>query len=419
MEQKIYTIIGGAVLIGIIGLFNRRIRKLAYAWLGLTVLAVASLFGYIQMYGTTWLINPGPPTKGDSAEALGIKVVTVAKGLENPWSVAFLPDGRFLVTEKYSGKLEILGRNGAILKAAKGVPQSLGEGQGGLLEVALHPDFTTNKMIYLTFSEGTPDSNSTAVGRGIFDNDRITNFQVIFRQTPKVKSDAHFGGRLLFMPSKVPGHPYYLFITLGERFDFRDKAQILDNHLGKLIRVFDDGSVPPDNPFVGKAAAKPEIYSYGHRNMQGITTAANGSLLTMEHGPQGGDELNAPSPGKNYGWPVITYGEEYGGGPIGKGIKAQAGMEQPLYYWLPSIAPSSGMRLSSDVYAGWKDNLFVTSLAHMQLVRLEMNGTKVVKEHRLLAELNERLRDVKQGPDGKLYLLTDSDDGRLLRLDPK
>jgi aldose sugar dehydrogenase len=419
MEMKIFTIIGVAFFIGIIGLFNHRIRKFAYVWLGLTGLGVAGLFGAIQIYGTTWLINPGPPTKGDSAEALGINVVTVAKGLESPWSVAFLPDGRFLVTEKNAGKLKILNRSGATLKVVKGVPQSLGEGQGGLLEVALHPNFKTNKIMYLTFSEGTPDSNSTAVGRGIFENDRITDFQVIFRQAPKVKSDQHFGGRLLFMPSNVAGHPYYLFITLGDRYDFRDKAQSVDNHQGKLVRLFDDGSVPADNPFVGKANAKPEIYTYGHRNMQGITTAADGTLLTIEHGPQGGDELNAPQPGKNYGWPVITYGEEYGGGPIGKGIKAQAGMEQPLHYWVPSIAPSGAVRLSSDVYQGWKDNLFVTSLAHMQLVRLEMNGTKVVKEHRLLAELNERLRDVKQGPDGKLYVLTDNDDGRLLRLDPK
>jgi aldose sugar dehydrogenase len=365
------------------------------------------------------LINPGAPVQGESAAQVGVNVVTVAKGLNMPWSVAFLPDGRMLVTERDAGTLKLLRQDGSIARDVPGVPKVQGGGQGGLLEVALHPDFASNAFVYLTYSEPDGALSNTAVARGRFENDQLRDVQVIFRQTPKVEGEHHWGSRLQFVSSGKADKPWYLFVTLGERYDLMQKAQTLDNHMGKLIRLYDDGSVPQDNPFVGKANAKPEIWSYGHRNMQGISLGADGTLFTIEHGPQGGDELNTPQPGKNYGWPIITYGENYGGGKIGAGIKEKAGMEQPLKYWVPSIAPSSMTLLSSDVYSGWKSNLFVTSLAHMQLVRLEMQGTKVLKAHRLLAELEERLRDVKQGPDGKLYLLTDSEEGRLLRLDPK
>jgi aldose sugar dehydrogenase len=419
MEMKIFTIIGSCIAISLLACLIKPIRKLGFVLLALTIVGVASFAVALKAYGTVWLINPGPTTKGTTAQALGIKVVTLAKNLNHPWSVAFLPDGRFLVTERDSGKLKLLAANGKLLREIKGIPPVYRSGQGGLFEIALHPDFERNKLLYFTFAEGTDDTNSTAVARGIFEESQIRNVQVLFRQAPKVNSDAHFGGRLAFTPSKDPLHAYYLWLTLGERFDFRDKAQTLDNHFGKIIRLFDDGSVPLDNPFIGQANKKPEIWSYGHRNVQGITVLGDGTVLTIEHGPQGGDELNKPEAGKNYGWPIITYGEEYGGGPIGAGLKQKAGMEQPLKYWVPSFAPSSLVRLSSDIYPGWKNNLFATSLAHQQLVRLEMDGLKVKKEQRLLGELRERLRDVKQGPDGKLYLLTDSDEGTLLRLDPK
>jgi aldose sugar dehydrogenase len=419
LEKQIYGAIATLVIIALIGIFTKKWRKAGIGLLVATAMGVAGLFGYIAINGTSWMINPGPTTKGESAHAAGVEVVTVASGLEFPWSVAFLPDGRFLVTERDAGKLKLLKADGTLQSEIGGVPPIAGGGQGGLLEVALHPDFATNKLVYLTFSEGTEKSNSTALARGVLSDNRLTDVKIIFSQRPKVESSEHFGGRLMFTPTTDPAHPYYLWLTLGERFHFRDQAQLLENHLGKIIRLFDDGSVPPNNPYVGQAGKMPEIWSYGHRNVQGITTLGDGTVLTIEHGPQGGDELNKPEAGKNYGWPVITYGEEYGGGKIGAGITQKAGMEQPLKYWVPSFAPSSLVRLSSDVYPAWKDNLFATSLAHRQLVRLEMDGLKVKKEQRLLSELDERLRDVAQGPDGKLYLLTDSAEGRLIRLDPK
>jgi aldose sugar dehydrogenase len=417
---RIIFIIGALLLaIGLVALFFKRYRKFGYGALTALLVGAASLFGFVKVYGLQPLINPGAPTAGASAAQAGVNVTTVAKGLNMPWGMAFLPDGRILVSERDTGLLKLLRKDGSLQRTVPGVPKVVAGGQGGLLEVALHPDFARNKFVYLSFSEGTEQSGSTAVARGRFENDQLKDVKVIFRQAPKVASAAHWGSRLLFVPSGNAQKPWYLFITLGDRFKYRDSAQTLDNHMGKLVRLFDDGSVPADNPFASNAKARPEIYSYGHRNIQGITTAADGAVLTIEHGPKGGDELNAPKAAKNYGWPTITYGEEYTGGPIGKGLKAQAGMEQPLHFWVPSIAPSAMVRLTSDVYPGWKNNIFVSSLAHQQLVRLEMNGLKVIKEHRLLGELGERLRDVKQGPDGKLYLLTDSEEGQLLRLDPK
>lgn len=419
IEIKIYSVMAIAILVSLFLLFRKPTRKVGYCALAVTVLCISSLVAYIAVNGTQWLINPGPTDAGQNASEVGIEPVTIATKLDTPWSVAFLPDGRFLVTERDTGKLKLLSANGKLLREIKGIPSVASGEQGGLLEIALHPDFGSNKIVYFTFSEGTAESNSTALARGIFEESQIRNVEVIFSQKPKVKSGQHFGGRIAFTPSKDPAHPYYLWLTLGERFLFRDKAQLLDNHFGKIIRLFEDGSVPPDNPYVGQLGKMPEIWSYGHRNVQGIAVLRDGRVLTIEHGPQGGDELNYPEAGKNYGWPVITYGEEYGGGKIGAGITAKAGMEQPLKYWVPSFAPSSLVRLSSDIYPGWKDNLFATSLAHMQLVRLEMDGLKVKKEQRLLGELEERLRDVKQGPDGKLYILTDNPEGKLIRLDPK
>jgi aldose sugar dehydrogenase len=419
MEARIFTIIGIIFAICIALIVIKRTRRVGIGALVAAVLGVGGFFAYIAINGTTWLINPGPPTQGQTATEAGLTITTVASGIESPWGIAFLPDGRFLVTERDSGKVRIIGADGKALGDVSGVPAVYSSGQGGMLDIALHPGFASNGLVYLTYAEGDANLNGTAVARGVLTGNTLTNVSVIFRQAPKVKSSNHYGSRLLFTPSPNPAHPYYLFITLGERYDFKERAQTPDNHLGKLIRLYDDGSVPADNPFVGKPGALGEIWSIGHRNMQGITTAADGSVLTIEHGPQGGDELNAPLPGRNYGWPVITWGEDYGGGKIGEGITSKDGLEQPLHYWVPSIAPSGMVRLTSDIYPGWKNNLFVTSLAHMQLVRIEMEGNRFVAEHRLLGDLEERLRAVAQGPDGKLYVLTDSPDGRILRLDPK
>jgi len=342
----------------------------------------------------------------------------VAAGLQNPWSMAFLPDGRFLVTEK-AGRLRVVGADGQVGPALAGLPAVAAGGQGGLLDVATDSAFADNRTVYVCFSEpqaGGGGGNSTALVRARLsaDETRLEGVQVIFSQKPKVASSAHFGCRI------VEAKDGTLFLTLGDRFSRKDDAQRLDNHIGKVIRIQKDGGVPKDNPFVGRAGALPEIWSYGHRNGQGATLSPDGAFWMHEHGPQGGDEINAPQAGKNYGWPVITYGENYGGGKIGDGITAKAGMEQPLHYWVPSIAPSGMAFLTSDRYgAAWKGNLFVGSLKFGYLDRIEWKGGKVVAEHKLLEDGRARIRDVRQGPDGLLYVLTDEQDGKLLRLQPR
>ena len=342
----------------------------------------------------------------------------VAAGLQNPWSMAFLPDGRFLVTEK-AGRLRVVGADGQVGPALAGLPAVAAGGQGGLLDVATDSAFADNRTVYVCFSEpqaGGGGGNSTALVRARLsaDETRLEGVQVIFSQKPKVASSAHFGCRI------VEAKDGTLFLTLGDRFSRKDDAQRLDNHIGKVIRIQKDGGVPKDNPFVGRAGALPEIWSYGHRNGQGATLSPDGAFWMHEHGPQGGDEINAPQAGKNYGWPVITYGENYGGGKIGDGITAKAGMEQPLHYWVPSIAPSGMAFLTSDRYgAAWKGNLFVGSLKFGYLDRIEWKGGKVVAEHKLLEDGRARIRDVRQGRDGLLYVLTDEQDGKLLRLQPR
>jgi glucose/arabinose dehydrogenase len=293
------------------------------------------------------------------------------------------------------------------------LPEVAARGQGGMLDVVLDSAFAANRQLYFCFSEPGAGGNSTALARARLaaDASRLEDVKVIFSQQPKVASSFHFGCRI------VEARDGTLFLTLGERNIRRDDAQTLDNHHGKVVRVHKDGSVPKDNPFVGRAGALPQTWSYGHRNMQGATLAPDGVLWTHEHGPQGGDEINLPQPGRNYGWPVITYGENYGGGRIGEGLTAKAGMEQPLHYWVPSIAPSGMAFLTSDRYgAGWKGNLFVGSLKFQYLARLELAQGKVVREHRVA--VGERVRDVRQGPDGLLYMVTDENDGKLLRLAP-
>jgi len=335
--------------------------------------------------------------------------------LENPWGLAFLPEGRFLVSEK-TGRLRVVEPDGKVGAALQGLPAIASGGQGGLLDVLADSAVATNRTIYFCFSEPAAagaSGNSTALAsaRLSADRTRLEAVRVLFSQKPKVASSAHFGCRI------VEARDGTLFLTLGDRFSRKEDAQKLDNHLGKVVRIRKDGTVPPDNPFVRRAGALPEIWSYGHRNGQGATLAPDGRLWMTEHGPQGGDEINVPEAGRNYGWPVITYGENYGGGRIGDGSTARDGMEQPVHYWVPSIATSGMAFLTSDRYgAGWKGNLFVGSLKFGYLDRIELKDGKVVAEHKLLEDGRARIRDVKQGPDGWLYVLTDESRGKLIRL---
>lgn len=348
------------------------------------------------------------PTPG--AVKLAATVTDVARGLEHPWALELLPDGRFLVTER-PGRLRIVSAGGQLLEPLTGVPEVYARGQGGLLDVALGPGFAQDKLVFLSFSEPGPGGAGTAVARGRLGERGLEGTQVIWRQQPKVEGPNHWGSRLVFRPDGT------LFVTVGDRFAYRDRAQDLSTTLGKIVRINPDGSVPPDNPFVGRAGALPEIWSYGHRNVQAAVLDARGELWTVEHGARGGDELNNPQPGKNYGWPVITYGVDYSGARIGIGT-AKAGMEQPVYYWDPVIAPSGATFYSGAAFADWRGDLLVGSLRPGALVRLRVANGRVTLEERYLADLGERIRDVREGPDGALYLLTDSSRGRLLRVEP-
>lgn len=350
-------------------------------------------------------------TAGGAARAQ--QLATVATGLEHPWAVAFLPEGRFLVTER-PGRMRVVEADGRLREPLAGVPEVAARGQGGLLDVILDSAFERNRTIYFCFSEPGGGGNSTALARARLSADlgRLEDLKVVFSQKPKFASSAHFGCRI------VEARDGTLFLTLGDRFSRMQDAQSLDNHHGKIVRIHKDGAVPKDNPFVNRTGALPEIWSLGHRNAQGATLAPDGTLWMHEHGPQGGDEVNLPLAGRNYGWPVITYGERYGGGPVGDGITRKEGLEQPLHHWTPSIAPSGMAFLTSDRYGpAMKGDLFVGSLKFGHLARLEIEGGRVVREHKLLEDL-DRVRDVRQGPDGLLYLLTDSSRGQLLRLLP-
>ncbi len=350
-----------------------------------------------------------------SAQELPPRPQTIVSGLEHPWALAFLPDGRFLVTER-PGRLRVVGSDGRMAPPVEGLPPVAAEGQGGLLDVALDAGFAANRTLYFCFAEPGPGgTNSTALARAVLSADarRLEQVRVLFSQRPKVASRAHFGCRIAQAPDGK------LFLTMGDRFSRSADAQRLDNHLGKVIRVDAEGRAPADNPFVGRPGALPEIWSYGHRNMQGATIGPDGRLWTHEHGAQGGDEINIAQPGRNYGWPVITHGVNYGGAPIGEGIKAKEGMEQPLHQWTPSIAPSGMAFLTSDRYGpAWKGSLLVGSLKFGYLDRIDIRDGKVVGEQKLLASARERIRDVRQGPDGLIYVLTDEDDGKLIRLQP-
>ena len=339
------------------------------------------------------------------------RVTTIADGLDHPWGMAFLDDSRILVTER-SGGLRLI-ENGVLnVMPVVGLPTIVAKGQGGLLDVVLHPDYRQNGWIYFSYVATGKGGIGTEVGRARLEGMRLEQWQTLFRMEPKSGGGRHFGSRLIF------DRDGYLFITLGDRGD-RPRAQQLDDHGGTVIRLHADGSVPADNPFVGVKGVRPEIFSYGHRNPQGIAFhPASGELWLHEHGPQGGDELNWVRPGRNYGWPVITYGVNYGiGTRIGEGTH-KAGMEQPLHYWIPSIAPSGMAFYTGDRFPGWKGDLFIGSLKFQYLARLKLDGQKVVREEPLLKGEYGRIRDVRDGPDGYIYLLTDAPNGKLLRLEP-
>jgi glucose/arabinose dehydrogenase len=380
------------------------------------------------------------PAFAGQTRACGVKsdtafdVTVLAKGLERPWAVEPLPGGDLLVTEK-AGRMRIVSAKGEVgqpiggllpvgqggVSAASGqggLPPVDARGQGGLLDVALSPDFPRDRTIYWSFTEPREGGNGTSVARGVLTADRrsVEQVRVIFRAMPTYNNGLHFGSRLAFGPDGK------LYVTLGERFDktvTRPQAQQLGSHLGKIIRINPDGSVPDDNPFARQSGALPEIWDIGHRNVQSSTFDERGRLWTVEHGAKGGDELNLIEKGKNYGWPVISYGEEYSGEPIPGDITAKEGYEQPVYYWDPVIAPSGAQVYTGAAFPAWRGNLFVGSLVQKCLVRLVMKENRVVGEEHLLADRNQRVRDVRQGPDGALYVVTDEANGELWKITPK
>ncbi|MES2104064.1 MAG: PQQ-dependent sugar dehydrogenase [Pseudomonadota bacterium] len=355
-----------------------------------------------------------------SAQAVTLQPEILNKNLDHPWAVAFIDKGQMLVTER-PGRLRLIQANGDMAAPVAGLPKVDAVGQGGLLDLITDSQFAANRRIYFCYAEPALDGkgNSTALASARLSGDgkKLEQLKVLFSQRPKVASNLHFGCRIVEYGDGT------LFLTLGERFIRKEDAQKLDNHLGKVIRINKDGTIPADNPFAGASRARgalPEIWSYGHRNMQGAALGPDGRLWTHEHGPQGGDEINRPEAGKNYGWPVITFGENYGGGKIGDGITAKAGMEQPLHQWTPSIAPSGLAFLRSERYGkAWQGSMFVGSLKFGFLDRLEWRDGKVVHEEKLLEDIKQRIRDVREGPDGLLYLLTDENPGSLIRLLPR
>jgi glucose/arabinose dehydrogenase len=366
-------------------------------------------FGSALLVTAAFAQAPRSPTPPSNTS--GVRVETVVRGLVHPWALAFMPDGRLLVTER-PGRLRVVTRNGRVSAPLEAVPAVYARGQGGLLDVALDPNFGKNRLIYLSFAEPGEGGAGTAVVRAKFAETRLEDVRVIYRQRPKVSTSRHFGSRLVFARDGT------LFITQGDRGDYSEGAQDLSKGFGKIMRINTDGTVPSDNPFVNREGAQPEIWSYGHRNLQGAAlNPRTGQLWTVEHGARGGDELNHPEAGKNYGWPVITYGIDYSGAKIGEGT-TKPGMEQPVYYWDPVIAPSGMVFYTGDVFPNWKGDILIGSLRPGALVRLTMKDGTVARETRYLGDLDERIRDVRQGPDGMIYLVTDNRNGRVLRIVP-
>jgi len=371
-----------------------------------------SVLPIIALSCTVAASDQAPRSPTPASQEGQLRVETVVGGLDHPWALSFLPDGRMVVTER-AGRVRLV-KDGRLSEPLRGVPAVVAKGQGGLLDVELDLRFADNHRIYLSYAEpGENGTAGTAVARARLEDDRLTDVQVVFRQHPKVPSHNHFGSRLAFSRDGT------LFVTLGDRFDYREKAQDLSLTIGKIVRIRPDGSIPDDNPFVKRAGADPAIWSYGHRNVQAAGVhPETGRLWTVEHGARGGDELNHPEAGKNYGWPVITYGIDYNGQKIGEGT-AKPGMEQPVYFWDPVIAPSGMLFYTGKAMPEWKGSLFIGSLKPGLLVRLTLKDEQVSREDRYLAELKSRIREVQQGPDGLLYLLTDSEDGRILRVSKK
>ncbi|HEY1385419.1 MAG TPA: PQQ-dependent sugar dehydrogenase [Dongiaceae bacterium] len=335
-----------------------------------------------------------------------IRIETLASGLSHPWGLAYLPDGRMLVTER-PGRLRLVASDGAVSQPLRGVPKVFAVGQGGLLDVAIDPDFKDNRLVYLSYAEPGRGGASTAVARAELGADGLQDAHVIFRQTPRVHGPNHWGSRLVFARDGT------LFVTLGERFKF-GAAQDLSNTLGKIVRINPDGSIPKDNPFVGKEGARPEIWSYGHRNVQGAAIhPETGALWADEMGPLGGDELNIAEAGKNYGWPLVSWGSHYDGRPIPK-PPTRPDLAAPIYYWNPVISPSGMTFYTADAIPAWRGSLLLAGLSAKALVRLTLAGEKVTGEERI--PMGARIRAVRQAPDGSIHLLTDEDDGKILHL---
>ena len=362
----------------------------------LAVIVVAALAG---LYTTTSM-----------AQSYTIK--TIADGLAFPWSLEFLTDGDILLTER-DGRLRLIENGQLHPDPIAGVPETFVRGQGGLMDLRKHPDFDNNQLLYLSYSHGTRDANQLRVARARLSNHALHDFDVIFAAEPLKDTPVHYGARLAFLPDGT------LLITVGDGFTNREWAQVLDNHLGKTVRVNDDGSIPADNPFVTTEGARPEIWTYGHRNQQGLLVdPTNGRVYLHEHGPMGGDELNVLDPGKNYGWPVATYGLDYSGARISP-FREWPGMTPPMEYWVPSIAPGGLAMYQGDAFPAWQGDLFVAALANMSVRRLDLENGEIRNQETLFADLGERFREVRAGPDGFLYLLTDSPEGSLLQVQPR
>ncbi len=370
------------------------------------------IFFLLGMFAVSSIVaGEGRSIGNFDSQQSAFKLVVLVEGLDHPWGLAFLPQGRLLVTER-SGRLRLIDNGRLDPRPIEGLPVVSSYGQGGLLDVALHPQFERNRLVYLSYAAAGPGGFGTEVARGRLVEHRLEEVEVIFRALPKFDGGRHFGSRLVF------GNDGLLYISLGDR-GYRPNGQDLSTHPGSIIRVRDDGSVPTDNPFVGKSRARPEIFTYGNRNVQGMTLEpATGKLWAHEHGPQGGDEVNVIKAGANYGWPTITYGRNYGiGTQIGEGTHKN-GMAQPVLQWTPSIAPSGMSFYNGDRFPNWKGNLFVGSLKFEFLARLEVDGERVVHQEQLIEGAIGRIRDVRQGPDGFLYLLSDEGNGVLARIEP-
>ncbi len=339
------------------------------------------------------------------------QIETVAEGLDHPWGLAFLPDGSMLVTER-PGRVRVIRDGDLVPEPVRNVPAVLDGGQGGLFDVVLHPAFETNSLAYLTYAHGTPEANGTRLARGRFTGDSLEDLEVLYTATPLKDTRVHYGGRMVFLQDGT------LLLTLGDGFDYREEAQNLASDTGSILRLNDDGTIPDDNPFVGRADARDSIWSFGHRNVQGIVLdPLSGRVYAHEHGPRGGDELNLIEPGLNYGWPIITHGVDYSGALISP-FKERSGLEQPLKFWVPSIAPAGMTLYSGSLFRNWDGDLFIAALVPGDVRRIDMEAGKVVGEEILFNDLRTRIRDVRTGPDGALYLLTDEVDGKVLRVTP-